>query len=120
MYLLTFQRRRENIFIGDHLDPISSGLLVNKRTTYADIIQRLVRRYLFRLDRDKHENDQKVETIETCKLRTVLKYKLPVGYKYYIDLNVLGIIIHLLGSEYKSPALGILIFLRSHLTKHQV
>ena len=36
----------------------SAGIFLSKKTTYADIIQRLVRRYLFKLDREKAENEK--------------------------------------------------------------
>ncbi|KAK2166716.1 hypothetical protein LSH36_36g02028, partial [Paralvinella palmiformis] len=52
-----FSRRRGNVLPTD-LDPITARLLQKKRTTYSDIIQRLVRRYLFKLDRDKSEKEK--------------------------------------------------------------
>ncbi|ELT98254.1 hypothetical protein CAPTEDRAFT_220330 [Capitella teleta] len=52
-----FSKRRGNILPSD-MDPISSRILLKQKTTYSDILQRLVRRYLFKQDREKYEGER--------------------------------------------------------------
>ena len=60
---ILFQRRRENLFLPDP-EAIKS-LLLNSGSTYSEIMQRLVRRYLFKLERDD-ENAGKL--LRVCKI----------------------------------------------------
>ena len=45
-----------NILPSD-MDPISAALNATRKTTYTDILQRLVRRYLFKQERQQFEKN---------------------------------------------------------------
>ena len=67
MCVCDLQKRRANLE-PDEIEPISTSVLLNHaKTTYADIVQRMVRRYLFKQDRlktDRLESGQRSLYIE--------------------------------------------------------
>ena len=82
------QKRRANILPSD-LDPISAGISLKQKTTYSDILQRLVRRYLFKQDREKYESE-KSETgeIASCTYRCETEDKNKARLTYIAHHNL--------------------------------